>query len=76
MPIWTLKVIATIGDATKLVGWDYPPLSSSRLKNMLTSFVFDLDPIITENLPYELEEAVQITVNWMRKEEKAIRQNG
>ena len=65
MPIWTLKAVAAIGDAMKLVGWDYPPLSSSRLKNMLTSFTFDLDPIITEDLPYELEEAVQITVNWM-----------
>jgi nucleoside-diphosphate-sugar epimerase len=65
MPIWTLKVVAAIGDAMKLVGWDVPPLSNSRLKNMLASFVFDLDPIITENLPYELEEAVQITVDWL-----------
>ncbi len=76
MPIWTLKVVAAIGDAMKLVGWDYPPLSSSRLKNMLTSFVFDLDPIITENLPYELEEAVQITVNWMCEEERAGQPDG
>ena len=65
IPIWTLKVVAAVGDAMKLVGWDTPPLSSSRLKNMLTSFVFDLEPIITENLPYTLEEAVQLTVNWM-----------
>jgi len=69
MPIWTLKVVAAIGDAMKLVGWDYPPLSSFRLKNMLTSFVFDLDPIITDNLPYMLEEAVQITINWMCEKE-------
>jgi len=68
MPIWALKVMAAIGDTMKLVGWDYPPLSSSRLKNMLASFVFDLNPIITENLPYELEEAVQITVDWMCEE--------
>jgi len=68
IPIWTLKVVAAVGDALKLVGWDYPPLSSSRLKNMLTSFVFDLDPIIAENLPYTLEEAVEITVNWMRED--------
>lgn len=65
MPIWTLKIMAAVGDAMKLVGWNYPLLSSSRLNNMLTSFVFDLDPIIAEDLPYELEEAVQITVNWM-----------
>ena len=65
VPIWALKVMAAIGDTMKLVGWDYPPLSSSRLKNMLASFVLDLDPIITDNLPYELENAVQITVDWM-----------
>jgi len=67
MPIWALKVVAAIGDTMKLVGWNYPPLSSSRLKNMLTSFVFDLDPIITNNLPYTLEEAVQITVDWEKE---------
>ncbi len=64
-PIWTLKGVAAMGDAMKLVGWDYPPLSSSRLKNMLTSFVLGLDPIITEDPPYTLEQAVEITVNWM-----------
>ena len=73
VPIWALKVMAAIGDTMKLVGWDYPPLSSSRLKNMLASFVFDLDPIITENLPYELENAVQITVKWMRENKSFIR---
>jgi hypothetical protein len=58
-------MVARAGDVMKLLGWDVPPLSSSRLKNMLTSFVFDLDPIVTDNLPYQLEEAVQVTVNWM-----------
>jgi len=65
VPVWSLKMVAKAGDITKLLGWDVPLLSSSRLKNMLTSFVFDLDPIINHNLPYELEEAVQVTVNWM-----------
>jgi nucleoside-diphosphate-sugar epimerase len=65
MPIWALKVVAAIGDAMKLVGWDYPPLSSSRLKNMLTSFVLDLEPLIAEDQPYTPEQAVEITVNWM-----------
>lgn len=71
VPIWALKVVAAIGDAMKLLGWDYPLLSSSRLKNMLTSFAFDLDPTITKNQPYELEEAIQMTVAWIREEEKA-----
>lgn len=65
VPVWALKTVAKAGDAMKLMGWDVPPLSTSRLKNMLTSFVLDLEPIITENLPYQLEEAVETTVNWM-----------
>jgi nucleoside-diphosphate-sugar epimerase len=65
VPVWALEMVARAGDVMKLVGWDIPPLSSSRLKNMLASFVLDLDAIITDNLPYELEEAVRVTVNWM-----------
>jgi len=65
VPVWALKVMAKAGDVMKSLGWNLPPLSSSRLKNMLTSFVFDLDPIIADNLPYDLEAAVQVTVNWI-----------
>jgi len=67
LPIWPLRTIAMLGDIAKLLGWEYPPLSSSRLNNMLTSFTIDLDPIVSENLPYTLEQAVEITVNWMCK---------
>jgi hypothetical protein len=31
--------------------------------------VLDLDPIITKNLPYTLEQAVEITVNWLCQNE-------
>jgi nucleoside-diphosphate-sugar epimerase len=70
VPVWALKMVARAGDVMKLVGWDVPPLSSSRLKNMLTSFMVDLDPIVTDNPPYELEEAVRVTVNWMLEREE------
>lgn len=69
VPLWILRVLAAIGDISKLVGWNNPPLVSSRLRNMLTSFKFDLDPLVTENLPYTLEEAVQLTVRWLRENE-------
>jgi nucleoside-diphosphate-sugar epimerase len=69
LPIWVLRVMATAGDVVKLAGWDVPLLSSSRVRNMLTSFVLDLDPIITKNLPYTLEQAVEITVNWLCQNE-------
>jgi len=67
VPLWALKVVAKAGDIMKRLGWDLPPLSSSRLENMLTSFVFDLDPIMTHDLPHGLEEAVRVTVDWMRE---------
>ena len=69
LPIWVLKVVASAGDVVKLAGWDVPLLSSSRLRNMLTSFVLDLDPIIIKNLPCTLEQAVEITVNWLCQNE-------
>ena len=56
-----------LGDLAKLAGWRHPPLSSFRLNNMLTDATYDLDPIIVGELPYTLEEAVQITVDWLRK---------
>jgi len=69
VPIWVLRVMATAGDVLKLTGWDVPLLSSSRLRNMLASFVLDLDPIITKDLPYTLEQAVEITANWLCQNE-------
>ncbi len=65
IPIWALKPAALVGDGLKTAGWEVPPLSTTRLKNMLTSFVFDVDPLISKELPYKLEEAVQITVEWI-----------
>lgn len=67
VPIWALKVVAKAGDAMQLVGWSDPPLFTSRLHNLMRGFVFDLDPIITEDLPYTLEQAVEVTVNWICK---------
>jgi nucleoside-diphosphate-sugar epimerase len=70
VPIWTLNAVAMVGDTMKLIGWDDPPLFTSRLQNLMCSFVFDLDPLITENLPYTLEQAVRITVDWLYLQEK------
>ncbi len=67
VPIWVLRIVAMLGDLAKLAGWRHPPLSSFRLNNMLTDATYDLDPIIVGELPYTLEEAVQITVDWLRK---------
>ena len=66
MPVWTLKIVAKIGDIAKFLGWKNPLLTSSRLKNMLTNLIYDIDPLVAEELPYTLKEGVQITVDWLR----------
>jgi hypothetical protein len=52
------------------MGWNVPPLSTSRLRNMLASFVINLEPNVADDLPYTLEQAVEITVNWMHNKAK------
>jgi hypothetical protein len=50
----------------RVLGWEVPPLSTSRLNNMLASFMFDREPIAARDPPYSLEQAVPATVDWMR----------
>jgi hypothetical protein len=38
---------------------------------MLASFIFNLEPLVADDLPYTLEQAVEITVNWMHKKAKS-----
>ena len=33
---------------------------------MLTDMMYNIDPFVTEELPYTLEEGVRITVDWLR----------
>jgi len=68
VPIWLLKILAKIGDMAHFLGWEDPILTSSRLKNMLTDMVYDIDPFLVEDLPYTLEDGVRITVDWLRKQ--------
>jgi nucleoside-diphosphate-sugar epimerase len=72
-PLGLLRCVARIGDLANLLGWEVPPLSSFRLKNMLTSFVFDLEPMLVEDVPFDLEQAVQATVGYLRTQESGAR---
>jgi nucleoside-diphosphate-sugar epimerase len=67
VPVWELKIVAKAGDTAKFLGWKNPLLTSFRLKNMRTDIVYDIDPLVAEELPYTLEEGVQITVDWLRE---------
>ena len=63
------KLAARIGDGCKAVGWHSVPLSSFRLNNIRTEYVFNMRPImkISGPLPYSLKTGVDETVEWMRE---------
>lgn len=70
MPIWALKIAAKAGDIAKFIGLKNPMLTSYRLKNMQTELIYDIDLLLSEGIPYTLEEGVRITVDWLGVERK------
>jgi len=72
-PLSLLRVIAAGGDWGKRLGVRNPPLTSTRLNNLLTSAVFDMSAVqsLCGESPYTLEAGVRITVEWMRRAESS-----
>jgi len=64
IPFWMAKTAALAGDMFKALGWRSVPLTSFRLNNILTEYVFDMQPImeISGPLPYDLQTGVEHTV--------------
>jgi GlcNAc-P-P-Und epimerase len=69
IPVWALRMIGFGGDFCKLFGWDDPPMSSFRLKNMLTGGIYPIEQTmkLCGPLPYSLQEGVKETIKWMRE---------
>lgn len=67
LPLTLAKTIAWIGDLLQLVGWRSVPLTTFRLNNITTEYVFNLSPII--NLirfePTSLRKAINETLHHM-----------
>jgi len=71
MPLWLAIIFAKIGDILKFFGWTNAPLTSFRLNNITTEYVFDLSPIMdvcNGSLPYSREIAIKRTVEWFQKQ--------
>ena len=53
-------------------GWHSVPLSSFRLNNIRTEYVFDMQPImeVSGPLPYNLKTGVERTIEWLREMEE------
>jgi nucleoside-diphosphate-sugar epimerase len=69
LPLWFVKVLAKTGDIFKSLGWKNFPLTSFRLNNIRTEYVFNLQPImdIVGPLPYDFKTGVKRTVRCMRQ---------
>lgn len=59
---------AKVGDLFVLLGVKNFPLTSFRLRNISTEYIFNLDPIkeVVPTLPYSMETAVHETVEWLK----------
>jgi len=69
LPLWIVKLAAKIGDILKIIGWKKFPLTSFRLKNIRTEYVFNLQPImdIAGPLLYDFKAGIRRTIRYMRQ---------
>lgn len=69
IPLWLAKSGAKLGDIFKAMGWKQVPLTSFRLNNIITEYIFDLQPImeISGPLPCDVKTGVRQTIQWMRE---------
>lgn len=67
IPFFIIRIAAYVGDFIKLFGI-MPPMSSFRLKNMMTNNIMDVSPTFkyAPDPPYTRRQASEITVKWVR----------
>lgn len=67
-PLFLVKLIARAGDLLCLVGWNKFPLTSFRLHNLVTEYVFDLSDLrsVCGSCPFDLELGISRTIAWLR----------
>lgn len=68
LPISIAYVLALCGDAANALGMKKFPFNSFRLNNILTQYQFELDQIksVCGPLPYNMEQGVAATAEWLR----------
>jgi nucleoside-diphosphate-sugar epimerase len=67
LPLCVVKLAAKSGDILKAMGWEKFPLTSFRLNNIRTEYMFNLQPImdIAAPLPYDFKTGIRRTVQYM-----------
>jgi nucleoside-diphosphate-sugar epimerase len=69
VPLWVLGALARGGDLAGRLGVADPPITSYRLRNMVTDTVFDMEPLVELCGPQRVprREGVRRTVEWMER---------
>lgn len=69
IPKWFLYTLAKSGDLLKSIGVKEPLFSSFRLNNMSKETLVPINDIksITGDLPYSLDEGIEITIKWLNE---------
>jgi nucleoside-diphosphate-sugar epimerase len=69
LPDYLIRIIAYAGDVLWKYGWKNVPMTTFRLRNMLTDRLYETKSLeaITGELPYSQESAVQETISWLRE---------
>ncbi len=72
VPLGVLQVAAKVGDGLKKAGWQNPPLTSYRLRNLLTPSPQDMEPLraLCGPLPYTQADGTHLTIEWLRAQER------
>jgi hypothetical protein len=67
VPYFLLAAGAKAGDILKKLGWRHPPLTSFRLDNLITDMDVDymLAGDVAGNGPYGIQDAIDITIDWL-----------
>ena len=67
IPMSVLRVLAYAGDTLKKMGVSNPPLTSFRLRNLLTPMNYDMSATreVAGPAPYSLHKGVRETVDWI-----------
>ena len=68
LPLAVAKGGALFGDLATGLGFKRFPLTSFRLNNILTEYVFDLSPTVSVSgpQPFQLHEGIERTLAWLK----------
>ncbi len=71
VPVGVLRAAALAGDLAKTLGLKRVPMTSYRLRNLLTDTPQDMEPLraICGPLPYTQQQGTDLTVDWLREQD-------